>query len=63
MYVQALLYGACSGSAALAVLCVPETRRARLPQRVADAERLRDAPPLAHAPSARVASHAPAAGT
>lgn len=45
MYVQALLYGACSGSAALAVLCMPETRAARLPQRVADAERLRSAEP------------------
>ncbi|PZC71377.1 hypothetical protein B5X24_HaOG213522 [Helicoverpa armigera] len=46
MYVQALLYGVCSGSAALLVLLMPETRHARLPQRVADAERLSSAPPM-----------------
>ncbi|KAJ8723058.1 hypothetical protein PYW08_002970 [Mythimna loreyi] len=58
MYVQALLYGVCSGSAALVVLLMPETRSARLPQRVEDAERLRSAappvvPPGAPAPSRR----------
>uniref|UniRef100_A0A2A4K5Q8 Major facilitator superfamily (MFS) profile domain-containing protein n=2 Tax=Heliothis virescens TaxID=7102 RepID=A0A2A4K5Q8_HELVI len=51
MYVQALLYGVCSGSAALAVLCMPETRNARLPQGVADAERLRSAHPAPAAPA------------
>ncbi|CAH0682900.1 unnamed protein product [Spodoptera exigua] len=45
MYLQATLYGVCSVTAALAVLCVPETRSASLPQRVADAERLRPAVP------------------
>ncbi|XP_075975003.1 organic cation transporter protein-like [Anticarsia gemmatalis] len=39
--VQAVLYGVCTCSAALAILLTPETRRARLPQRVADAERMR----------------------
>ncbi|CAH0399952.1 unnamed protein product [Chilo suppressalis] len=46
MYVQALLYGACSLSAALVVLCAPETRRAALPQHARDAERLAPPPPV-----------------
>ncbi|XP_013196045.2 organic cation transporter protein [Amyelois transitella] len=41
-YVQAMLYGGCSLSAALLVLLVPETRRAVLPQSVAAAEQLRE---------------------
>ncbi|XP_072932974.1 organic cation transporter protein-like [Epargyreus clarus] len=45
MYVQALLYGGCSLSAALAVLLAPETRRAPLPALVRDAETLARAPP------------------
>lgn len=45
IYVQALLYGACSASAALLVLCVPETRRAPLPQHVSAAERIRPPEP------------------
>lgn len=43
MYVQALLYGVVSATAALVVLCVPETRRAPLPAHVAAAETLRPA--------------------
>lgn len=49
-YVQALLYGASSLLAALAVLAVPETRRARLPAAVRAAERLRAPPPPAPPP-------------
>lgn len=45
MYVQATLYGASSLLAALAVLLVPETRRARLPLQLRDAEHLRAQPP------------------
>nr|XP_049703476.1 organic cation transporter protein [Helicoverpa armigera] len=56
MYVQALLYGVCSGSAALLVLLMPETRHARLPQRVADAERLSSAPSAPPAPAPAVPS-------
>ncbi|CAB3246743.1 unnamed protein product [Arctia plantaginis] len=41
MYVQAVLYGACCLSAAVGVLFMPETRHARLPQHVDDAERMR----------------------
>ncbi|CAH0719740.1 unnamed protein product, partial [Brenthis ino] len=43
VYVQALLYAGASGTAALAVLCAPETRRAPLPPHVAAAETLRPA--------------------
>ncbi|KAM3955702.1 organic cation transporter protein [Aphomia sociella] len=55
VYLQALLYGACSLLAALAVLAVPETRRAPLPQSVCAAESLRSpepAPPPLPAPPA-----------
>lgn len=38
LYVQALLYAACSALAAFAVLFMPETRRARLPLDAGDAE-------------------------
>ncbi|CAG9787575.1 unnamed protein product [Diatraea saccharalis] len=48
MYVQAVLYGGCSLSAALVVLAAPETRRAVLPQSARDAEHL--APPAPPAP-------------
>ncbi|KAJ0183568.1 hypothetical protein K1T71_001544 [Dendrolimus kikuchii] len=41
LYVQALLYGACSALAACAVVFMPETRRARLPMDAGDAERVR----------------------
>ncbi|XP_052741002.1 organic cation transporter protein-like [Bicyclus anynana] len=41
VYVQALLYGGCSASAALLVLLAPETRRAALPQCAPHAESLR----------------------
>ncbi|XP_050348279.1 organic cation transporter protein-like [Nymphalis io] len=43
--VQAILYGACSGSAALVVLCIPETRRVPLPQHIRNAEKLRTPEP------------------
>ncbi|XP_059057321.1 organic cation transporter protein-like [Achroia grisella] len=46
-YVQALLYGVCALLAALSVLAVPETRRARLPQSVQAAEVLREGAPHA----------------
>ncbi|XP_028042239.1 organic cation transporter protein-like [Bombyx mandarina] len=45
IYIQALLYGAFSCLAALAVLMVPETRRARLPRDVTDAEHIRGSSP------------------
>ncbi|XP_026319221.1 solute carrier family 22 member 15-like [Hyposmocoma kahamanoa] len=63
MYVQATLYGASSLLAALAVVLVPETRRASLPLQLRDAEHLRAPPrvpplpaPPPPAPSTRVFS-------
>lgn len=53
LYVQAALYGASSLLAAVAVLAVPETRRAHLPLVVRDAERLHAPSPVPPPPAPR----------